>query len=388
MPRKKENNMDKTNTGTPVRPKNRLFIIIICSILAALLIFGAVMGIILAVREATAAVSYNGVTFNEGVTAYLASTFKAGYNGDDLAGDTEKYLRAMAVAVYLYDRNSALSSSDKEWIQTNVGEILDYRAENSVKIFNELASGMGFTYDDFKAATEIIYKAVNSKVAIYGEGGKNLASESGIGSLNDYFKEYSHVKILFVRTEDKFVLDEAGNRVRGEDGNDKTVKLTDTERAAVAADIAAINAAIADGTMTPEIFTEYYKSYNDDAANASGGYYFAANSEFTVEYSEAYPALIDKVLSMSVGEFGSSVDGETVCFIYKYENTALDYANSARSHFFGDFYSDAADYLYNKALEELSGGVNLKDRFYAIDLDGLKRNSLFRTALGVGINVR
>lgn len=392
MAKIKEKRMKKADTGVKKAAKSRLLPIIICSFLALVLLFGAVMGTVMIVREVGAYVSYNGVTLDEGVTSYLASTFKASYKGDDLEGALERYLRAIAVAVYLYDRNAALAESDREWINTNVGEILDYKAGNDKKQFNEAAAPMGFDYSDFKRATEIIYKAAHSKLAIYGEGGVKLASQSGISSLNEYFKEYSHVKILFVRLEDKFVLDEAGNRVRGEDGNDMTVLLTPDEKAKVEADVLEIAELIervnsGEAQFGTAEFDEYYKIYNDDPTNASGGYYFSKNSAFTAEYREAYPNLVEKILTMETGELGSSTDGSTFCFIYKYENKALDYAAGATEHFFGDFYSDAADYLFDKALSELSKEVSVKDKFYALDIDGLKKNSLFKTSLGIGVKV-
>jgi len=143
--------------------------IIIGSLLALAILFGAVLGTVALVREANSVVSYNGITVSRGVASYLASTYKAtfisslrstgvivsdaqffwnkvaeGYEdttyGDLLRRDGEKYIRGVLVRAYLFDRYSSLDSSAREWIDTNVKEILDYKADGSIKKFNETLS--------------------------------------------------------------------------------------------------------------------------------------------------------------------------------------------------------------------------------------------------------
>lgn len=388
MEKQNENDI-KTPSGT-----RRVLPIVVCSLLAVILLFGAVLGVITLVLELNAVVSYGGIRVDRGVAAYLASTFKAAYGADkddaDLDAATEEYIRGIVTAAYLFDRNASLTDDDRKWITENTAEILDYRAENSVQRFNEMSEGMGFTYDDFCRATELLYKASSAKESIYGVGGSKLAYAANSDMCTEYFAKYSHVKIIFIRTKDRFVLDEDGNRVKGDDGNDLTVDLSDLEEEAVRADIdeirALVNAANSGGNeqMSLATFNGYYKKYNDDPDNAEDGYYFAPTSAYTAEFAEEYPNLVSSAFSLSVGDYGIAEDGNTVAVLYRIGNVSHDYISSSKAHFFGDFYSDAADYLFLKALGEIIGEVNVKDEYHALDLASLKKNSYFKTQIGIG----
>ena len=390
---KKQNQIDD---GGKTIGKSRLFIIIIAAILAVILIFGAVFGTIALVTELTAVVSYNGVTLTEGVASYLASTFKASYKaveGESLEDATERYIRAVVTAASLFDRHSQLSDEDNEWIETNVREVLDYKAGNDKAAFNTKAAEMGFTYDDFVSATRLIYKANKAKTAIYGAEGTKLAYQSNVHLCEDYLATYAHAKIIFIRTKDRFAIDENGNRIPGDDGDDMLIPLDPAEIEARLADIAEIESLMAAanaGTgvqMSLIAFNNYYDKYNDDPANKEDGYYFSPNSSFTAEYYEEYPNLIEKIFNMNIGEWGTSKDGDTVCAIYRYGAIPYDYLNSAMEPFFTDFYADSADYLFAESLETLSKEVNVKDSYREINVAALKKNSLYKTTLGVGIHI-
>ena len=376
--------------------KNRLFIIIIAATLAAILLFGVVLGTIALVTELNAVVSYNGVSITKGVASYLASTFKASYKeteGETLAEATERYIRAIVVAASLYDRHASLSREDNEWIETNVKEILDYKAGNDKAAFNSEAAGMGFSYDDFVSATKLIYKANKAKNVIYGAEGTKLAYQSNVHLCEEYFASFAHVKIIFIRTEDRFAIDENGDRIPDENGDDMLISLDPDEKAARLADIAEIEALMAaanagTGEMMSLItFDSYYGKYNDDPQNKDDGYYFSPNSSFTAEYYEEYPNLIEKIFDMKIGEWGTSTDGTTVCAIYRYGPIPYDYLNSSMQPFFSDFYADCADYLFADSIDTLGKEVNVKAGYYEIDLVALKKNSLFKTPLGIGIQV-
>ncbi|MBR7116440.1 MAG: hypothetical protein IKC87_01870 [Clostridia bacterium] len=367
--------------------------VVICSLLAVLIVFGSVMGIIALVKELGSVVSYGGITVDRGVASYLVSTFKSNYSGDDdkYSEALDKYIRSVVSAAYLFDKTVGLTAEDREWIDTNTREILDYRAENNVSRFNEISKNMGFTYGDFRAATELLYKARTAEEAIYGVGGSKLSGASNAKYCEDYLATYSHVKVIFIRTEDKFLLDDKGNRVPDGDGNDTLIDLTDRECQLVQDDIARIKLLIdniksdGDEQMSEAAFENYYSKYNDDPANRVNGYYFKDGTSVTEQFREEYPNMIDTALSMEIGEFDVSRDGETVCVIYKYAPTPLAYAASSVEHFFTDFYSGASAYYFAESLELLSGDVNVKDGFREIAFSRLEANPYLRTTLGLGL---
>ncbi len=388
--------------------------IVICVILALILLLGIVLGTVSIVKEALAVVSYSGITMDGGVASYLKATYKVkfieklkrqlqgkdvnvtdtnyfwslvadGYQdttyGDLLERDVEKYVRSVAVGAYLFDRYSSLDAEAREWISTSTDAVLLREAQGSREKFNELASPMGFDWDDFEHATELIYKAEHAMGVIYGEGGSVLSYAGSESECNRYFSNYKRIRILYIRTQDKFVIDEeTGNRVT-ENGKDKTVALTDAEKAERRADIADIKASInaiaenTNGQMSEEYFNSFYLNkdgsykYNDDPDRAASGYYFAPDSAYTASFAEYYPEAVNYALEMQPGDFdvapkyGEDGTLEAVLVLYCCENERAAYANSAYAEFFTDFYSDAAVYLFAQQLDKLTKEVNVKDGY-------------------------
>lgn len=373
--------------------------IIVCSVLGVLLLFGIVLGTIAIVREAGSVVSYEGIRIDRGTASYLASTYKASYKGDKsdtaaLEAATEKYIRRIAVAAYLYDRVAGKSDESEKWVERNTAEVLEYKAEGSVEKFNEIAKPMGFDYKDFVKGTELIYKAVSALDAIYGVGGSALSYSENAALAEEYFMSYTHVKVLFIRTENKYALDENGDRVPNGDGTDMTVTLSAEERAERLADIAKItelieNAKNGVGTeMSLEEFDSYYEKYNDEPEYADSGYYLHPDSDFTryLKGEGGYPHLAELALSMDVGEWGYTTDGDVTCFVYKYAPIMPDYASSDLNRFFTDFYADAAEHFFMESVDELSADVRVKKKYAEIDVAALEKNSLFKI-MGVGIGM-
>ena len=154
-PREKQNNVSHDGRkNTPKKKPNPLFLTVVITVALALL-FGAVMGIILAVRNARAVVSYGGVRMDKGVASYLAATYKDIYIkklidnqiyaydheefwkeeyeegvtfGELLRSETENYIRSVAVGAYLFDRYSTLSREEKKNIRDAAEAVLSDKA--------------------------------------------------------------------------------------------------------------------------------------------------------------------------------------------------------------------------------------------------------------------
>lgn len=407
----------KHKSSTPKENKTdtkKLIPIIVAAMLALIIIFAAVLGIIAFVREATAVVSYNGIALSEGVTAYLASTFKhsymrylneGGYDaidssvfwesedldgvkfGEGLRRECEAYIRNVTASAYLFDLYGSINAVAKAEIEANIAEILDFQADGSEKKFNEISKDMGFTYSDFVTATEMLYKAEHAVEVIYGEDGSGIASD--VAFLETYLKEYSRVRLLYVRHNDAFATDEDGNRIV-EGGRDKLEELSDAEKAKRKEDIAALIRAIdnidlgLDGQMSELYFNSQYETYNDDPDNAAGGYYFSSTSSFSIGFAEMYYDVVMMALDMDIGDFGYvdvDEDGDDLVdvtvFIYRFDTTPYAYASSAYAHFFGDFYTNAASSHFDKLLSELAPDVAVKDAYKEIDLVALNSNGRF-----------
>lgn len=401
--------MKNTKNTPTVSTSARKLTVILCVALAAVLLFGGVLITVNAVRSSRAAVRYNGVSFDKGVTSFIAASFKYDYiiylqrcgvyeaqdteafwssysignttYGQMLQSELDSYVAQLAVGVYIFDRYSKMTAQDKSAVRTAVNDVLEYRASGSELAFNRLSEPMGFDFDDFEKGCEIIYKARRAQRAIYGESGSVLASGDFAEDLNRLYSDYSHVNILMIRTETDFATDTEGNRVQGNDGNDEMVTLSDEKKAERLADLATVRALIdAQGTdaesyMTPGAFREWMKKYDYDPENRDSGYYFMSGSSYTSEFGKGLPSVVSTALSMQIGEFKEvELEGGVYIFLYRYENEPLAYANSSYSRFFSDFYSLCADTLYAEIVNTLAYDVQVGNKYYEINATALPYN--------------
>ena len=408
--KEKEKNqlLPKDKNERQERRKNVFLTTFICVFLVLVLILGAVLGIITAVKNANAVVKYKGLTMDKETASFFVTYYKYRYmsilsslgveNVEDTRGfwnriyenegvsygelltkSTEQYIRQIMVANYLFDNYARLTSDDKEIINTARSELLTYKADGSKDRFNSEVSRYGFDYSSLKDAITMLYKANVAKNIIYGSDGSNLANFPEIA--NEYLAEYTHVKLLFIRTETTFVLDENGDRIIGDDGNDQTRLLTESEKAERQTLISEIRGYIdaakvgGDIQMGEEMFDYYLEKHDEgDKDMHTDGYYFHKNSAFTAEFSEVFKNVVDKSYAMEIGSYDEVNVDFGICFIYKYEPTANVYASTLAEACFTDFYSDAANVMFEKTLTELSADVIFTEKFKKIDIIALPYN--------------
>lgn len=406
--------MQKKETDIPSEAsprRRRVAILIIAAILALILILGAVLGIVLLVREAGALISYNGITISEGVVSYILSTEKANYlrslrdSGVDaidsaqfwqseykdgvsykqnFSARLESYIRWVAVSAYLFDRYSALDNTEREWIGEKTREVLELQAGGNVASFNKEAEPMGFTYDDFCSATELLYKAERAVEAVYGKGGVGIATEANRSILEKHLESYTHVKILYIRRQDKFLLDEKGNRVV-ENGRDVLISLTDSEKAERINHIYALTDAIealktgSDGRINETYFDSFYRYYNDEPEYAESGYYLKEGSAYTEWYrEEVFGEVVEAALSMEVGEFRRVDLDDMAVFLCCTECPKGAYAAYGLENFFTDFYKTAASSHLREMTDALIPEVTVKNEYYNINPVKIFQNTKFK----------
>ena len=172
--------MKNTKNTATVSTSARKLTVILCVALAAVLLFGGVLITVNAVRSSRAAVRYNGVSFDKGVTSFIAASFKYDYiiylqrcgvyeaqdteafwssysignttYGQMLQSELDSYVAQLAVGVYIFDRYSKMTAQDKSAVRTAVNDVLEYRASGSELAFNRLSEPMGFDFDDFEGS--------------------------------------------------------------------------------------------------------------------------------------------------------------------------------------------------------------------------------------------
>ena len=389
------------------KKKASILTITVCILLSLVLIFGAVFGIINLVKYASAVAYYGDSFIDEGEMNFLSSRYKSLFMrdlrltdgvdpydtpdfwektdkdgvkyGDRLKAGFKEYVSALLTAAAVYDSAASFSGDEKENFNTLCDEALGYLADGSEKAFNEATAEFGFNFDDFRSASVLLYKASMAQLYLFGRDGEKLIFESDMCS--EYLETYARVNLLFIRLEDRLVLDENGDFVYTDDGEVVTEPLSAEEIARRQDKIAEINSLInkeGGREMSPEAFMIYQKDSDGDKDMNAIGYYFHPNADATAEFSVEFPEVVAKAYEMKIGEY-AMVECEAiggVCFLYREAVEAGAYARESNP-FFSDFYSDAAAYLFPKTLRDLSPDVTFKDKFDENAIIAQKRNNKY-----------
>ena len=425
--RKKINKSVTTRGEKPRRGKNPLLIIAAAVIFVGILV-GTVLGVISCVLSANAVMEYEGVRLDKKTASYLASVYKNTYiaalkasgvkdarddvafwqstnpdgvsYGDAFEKSAEQFLREVVVGVYLYDRYSELDKAQKAAIETSASKVAEYyyNTQGYEALFEKDAALMGYDYDSFVKAAEMLYKYRNACSAVYGASGEGAAEL--VSDCNEFLKNtYTHVEFLFIRTRTTFELDEDGNRKKNPDGTYPMRELTYKEKSDRESDIAELRSLIdsynrgtsGDEIITPTVINAKAKKYLSDqsVARIEKGYYFSPSSEYTVSFSDdaQLKRALDLALSLDVGKSGEAYSYLTLnladedgnrepveCIVYKSPVAEHAYADSDLSSFFTDFYADAAEYIHAKVMGIMTLDVEVKDSFYELDVALIPKN--------------
>ena len=364
----------------------KVFRIFTAVFLGLVLLTGLVLGIISIVRNIRAVMVYRGVYLYQGEANYLSATYKKDFMstlarggiectddeafwssdagngktyGDLLAENTEKYLKSVLVGNYLFERNSKLTKEDKNAIAKSIDEVLAYRADGNKSRFDEIGATMGFDFRDFKRAAELLYKAEKAQEVIFGYEGAALESGNFTAECDEYFNNsYSRVSLLIIRTDGKFVVEE-------NTGRSTFKEYTAAEREEAITDIENVRENIALGQMNFEgAFKWFIDKYPTEAVNDAYGYYFSSSSAYSRNFAnEGARNVVQTALTMDIGSYAECELDIGTCFIYRHPLEERAYANTAISHFFGDFYKNASPYIYQKSVDELLTDVKVKKKY-------------------------
>ena len=393
-----------------IDPRKRFLQTFICIFLSFVLVVGLTLGIILIVQNAKTVVRYGSTRISEGEAIYLASVFKSEYIaslnrqgisgvkdtesfwasesttpgkswGDMLTAAFKEYISGIAVKNSLYLSNSKFGKDEKKFVKDKVDERLMYLGYNSKKEFNTLSGELGFDYDDLETASRLLCTSAVAFDMIYGSDGSGIASYTE--DLEKYLKNYTHVSLLFLRTDDLYDLDDEGNVQYNDDGSVITRPMTAEEKAERVATAEKLTEAMynlengLDNSMTAQMFEIYLKEHSDtDPDMISRGYYFNENAEVTAQFAEVYPEIVEVAYGMEIGEFAKVKCSDSICFIYRYDVLEGAYADRTNV-FFSDFYYNAAVYCFSESLELLSSEVVFSDKFYEIDIVKIPSNSKY-----------
>lgn len=382
----------------------KILLIFVAAFLLAAVIFVAVLGVMMASRQARAAVEYKGVTMDEMTASYFASYYKYLYIAELRRQDIEasddlefwqstdengvtygsllvvgarNFISDVLVANYYFDRYATLTAEEKKTLDGYSDTILGRFGDEEL---DEVLDSCGIDEKTVRRAVEMHYKATHAGSKIYGTGGATLMGYPD--RCEEYLKEYSHVKLLFIRKKDTFVLDENGNRVV-EDGRDKLQDLTAEEIAEREALIARIDEEIrgyeTDGNvqMAEDLFDSYIKQHGEgELGNTKSEYYFSASSDYAASFAADISIdVVRAALEMEIGEY-RKVDADfAICYLYRCPVESGAYVDSSEKGFFADFYSDAASFLFAKDCESVREDVVFTGKLSEEDVIGVSYDS-------------
>ena len=390
--------------------KNKFLTIFVCIFLSIVIIFGATLGIIMGVIKSRAVIKYESTRLDEGEVIYLASLFKSSYiaslvkggntkardnsvfwsSASEIDGKTQgdllreafvEYISGIAVKNSLYLDTERFTSSQKKDIKALLDTRLSYLGCDSKKDFNLMSDKLGFDYDDMLDASYLLYKANTAFPLIYGDDGSNLKNFTS--ECDKYLNTYSHVALIFIRSEDVYVFDEEGKLTYDDEGQIVTRPLTAEERAEREGNAEKLRTYIKNlneglsGAITPETFELYMKEHSDtDPEYINRGYYFHPSAQATAEFYEVYPEVVERALDMEIGEYSEVSCSDGVCFIYRYDVAKNAYADTTNV-FFTDFFSDGAAWCFGENIKALSEGVSFAEEFSNIDIVSIPSNSKY-----------
>ncbi len=404
----KTKNKIKTQKTAKHNKKGRFLLIFVCIFLAIVLIFAGVLIAISASRTSASVAYYKTVAMDKETANYFVTKYKSIYKaeleasvdnvsdtrffwnslaedgktyGEHLVEGAREYIAEILITNYLFDKYATLTSSERNKITKAVEDTITYTVGGDGNAFEEDVKKYGFSYKSYKTAAVMLYKSQMAKSIICGTDGSALKDENEL--IQGYISEYSHVKLLFIRTETTFELDTDGNRKKDDNGNYILRDLTSEEKAARVALIQEIkgyiNATGSEAAMNPTMFDNYLTSYDEgDSDSHAYGYYLHPASEFTLVFYGKYPELTEKIFELGeVGENGKFAYADVevgTCFVYKYAASAADLDENSLAECFADFYTNLSSVFFERQITALKSDVKFKKKFSQIDILGLPYN--------------
>ncbi|GEM_PF-3208551 len=379
--------------------KNKVLWIAMALVLSLSVIFVSVFGIVYSSRKKNAFAIYGSATIGEAVYRYITYemqtnivnlyTQNVGVPFDSLSelseyedesGKTyeeiyrdliDARIRSLAVCAHLFD--SYDYTVDDDAIESALNTFLTYKTEDGKeKTLNAALADYGLSYDDLKTVATLLYKEQNIEKELYGENGEKLKNNQDTVSLLSSFvtAKYHGVKLLYIRTEDRFLVEEDGTV----DTSSDPVALTTSEIVDRQADIQTLDAAITGGTVTADALNTLIAKYKNDG-NVADAYYYHPQADFTLEQYEGLPEVVTAALDVLPGETRKvSYDGG-YCYVYGLSVPEDAYLTATNSACFSDFYALCADYLFTNAVEGLAPDVTFTEKCRDFDVFSLPYDS-------------
>lgn len=342
-------------------------------IISAVLLI-AVLALTSCSDKGTVAMEYDGVTVTEEMYLYWMSHYKAVFmenfadvvDSDEFWDSTvsegmtaEEYFTEITVenvkkniaAVWLFDyMGLSFTSEMKKEIKDGIEDLKTNLSDGDGEKFAEMLAEYGIDEDTLYDVYVMDAKISYAYEYLYGSGGVISIPDS---DKLEFMKEnYVHIQHIYVNNNFKYVTveNELGTLTHDPDtGEAYTEVLTEDEKAAKDATVAAIDSAIADG----EAFEDVWEEYSEDKYYADG-YYLKADTPFI-------PEVVDAAFELEVGETVRLETEYGVHYVKRYEIEGTPWSDKSSADFFSDFDTELADYVFTVMISETAEKVGVKE---------------------------
>ncbi len=350
--------------------------IVVISVVAALLIVALALGIgVSCLMGKDAVLSYKGSHITKDVYAYWQLRFSHSYRAvyGEGAADTAAFWNAPS-----HQEGKTHQEACEDYIQTMVGQIVASAylfdasggrltaAQNAaIEKAVETATG-GYRFDGDPEGYETLsreygFDRKSVETALVYELKANLmeanAEADSLQILSYYNREYVRVRILYINTFCKYVIDsETGERVPSDTGEDLYILLTPEEvEEKEAAYRAVMEEMSAFSGLTDEEkekkFENLMKSYNEDTGvkQLGSGYYFAKDAAYTQAYGETLEDVVEAAFSLeNRGDYTVVNNKWGYHIVYRYELDGDALQNAGDNPCFTDLEEDASLWYFRE----------------------------------------
>lgn len=273
-------------------------------------------------------------------------------------------IKTTLVAMKLFDDYGlSLTSDEKSSISDYITDLIKERADGSKNMMNSILGAYGVNLKILEQIYRDEAKISHVYDYLYGENGTEALDKD---ALEEFYKaNYVHFNMIYVNDAYRYVTDEDGKMVTGDDGYYKTEDL-DSET--LAEKTAAINSAVK-RLNAGEDFAAVYKDC-DELGDRQDYYYTAAAS-----YSEAlYYQLVAAATGLEDYAITTVKSDLGTCIIQKLPLADGAWNSSEYKDFFptegsNTFYGNAANKAFNDKLAEYLDDIT-------VDEDAIKQFSV------------
>ncbi len=330
-----------------------------------LLALALILPILGGCASGTPALTYGKTSISEGEYTYYVCTYKGNFaqTYSDFDDSAEFYARMtgdVTTAEYMNEavlRSTSMTLVCEDWfdelglklpketvesIDQHITDMVREFATGSKMSFNKAISNYGISRGMLRKILLRNAKASELYTYLFGSDGQTPVTDE---QRNAHYKaNYVRIRQIYVNDKFTFNLDDKGEYTYNVAGRIETNDLTEEELADRQAEIAAIDAAFADG----QSFDEAYDAYGDK--QYPNGYYLSHNIDFV-------PEVVTAAFDLEVGEWVRVESSIGVHYIERLDLEEEGWKIKANADFFPTYTNTVASALFTELLNEKIGDV-------------------------------